>query len=82
MYMHFTYFKTQCKSYLLFILSMNIPSLFPTPRSVKIKWDIMVAADSALDFLCNLKKKKKIFNIYILYLQNESLRLLLLENKQ
>lgn len=38
---------------------MNIPSLSPTPRSVKIKWDIMVAADSALDFLCNLKKRKR-----------------------
>lgn len=34
---------------------MNIPY----PRSVRIKWDIMVAADSALDFLCNLKNRKR-----------------------
>lgn len=36
---------------------MNIPSLFLNPRSAKIKWDIMVAEDFALGFLCNLKKK-------------------------
>lgn len=58
---------------------MNIPSLVPTPRSVKIKWDIMVATDSAFNFFVqSKKKKKKMFNIYILYLQNESLYLLLL----
>lgn len=38
---------------------MNSPSPFPIPRSVKIKWNIMVPEHSALDSLCNLKNKKR-----------------------
>lgn len=75
MYKHFTYFKTQCKRYLLFILSTNIPSLFFNPKSMKIKGQ-MVAKDSVLDF--SVRSTKKIFNIYILYLQNKNMCLLLL----